>query len=446
MNKLLKILLISLICLLSLSVDIKAKAVKKGYSDWSEYPTHYPFEESSIQYGHKVPVEWSSWSSDNPSSFTRDYKSKEGDIKHYAYNNVQNTWYDVGPKTLYTWDFGYKARVTYAYIDVDTYRSGTDDNYQAPPMQLYCDGKEIASTGVHDELINWNPDVNQACRYMELKMSDSSGDGRNRTAIVGTWVTTTSTWYSYVTKWSEAFDWRFDVPYERIYGENPQLPAERNVYSHPLTYHINYDLDGGTFVGSPTYTYTVNDEVYIPSAFKNGYDFLGFVNSNGSVVSKIERGTCGDITLRATYKRRPPTLYISYTYFDREDKKIPLDELINRVNGRAKDEVDGDISKDIKVSQIVYNSGYTAYNPNYLDTSNSGYVDISFYVVNSGGIRVDLTRRYYILDKGQEISDYDSKIKIYSRYISEDFKDTLDEHSIWRNGDYASVLNEAYGR
>ena len=170
------------------------------------------------------------------------------------------------------------------------------------------------------------------------------------------------------------------------------------------------------------------------------------MNPNGSVVSKIERGTCGDITLRATYKRRPPTLYISYTYFDREDKKIPLDELINRVNGRAKDEVDGDISKNIKVSEITYNSGYTAYNPNYLDTSNSGYVDISFYVVNSGGIRVDLTRRYYILDKGQEISDYDSKIKIYSRYISEDFKDTLDEHSIWRNGDYASVLNEAYRR
>ena len=193
MNKLLKIILVSLICLLSLSFDVNAKDVKKGYSDWSEYPTNDPYEESTVQYGRKVPIEWSAWSTDNPSSFTRDYKSKDGDINHYAYNNVQNTWHDVGPKTLYTCDFGYKSRVTYAYIDVDTYKS-PGINYQAPPMQLYCDGKEIASIGIHHELDNWNPKINHSCRYMELKMSDSSGDGRNRTTIVGTWVTTTSTW------------------------------------------------------------------------------------------------------------------------------------------------------------------------------------------------------------------------------------------------------------
>lgn len=445
MSRLLKIILIATICLFSINVDVNARDIKPGYSDWSEYPTNSPYEESTIQYGRKLPIEWSAWSTDNPSSFTRDYRIKDGDVKHYAYNNAQNTWYDVGAKSLYTWDFGYKALVTYAYIDVDTYKA-PGVNYQAPPMQLYCDGKEIASIGVHHELDNWSPRVNHSCRYMELKMSDSSGNGRNRTAIVGTWVTTSSTWYSYVTKWGEPVDWRFDKSYDRIYGENPQIPVQRTVYSHPLTYHINYALDGGSFVGNPTYTYTVNDEVYIPSATKVGYDFLGFVDSSGKVVTKIERGTYGNITLRATYKRRPPTLYISYTYFDKEDKKIEIDELIKRVNGTAKDELDGDISKDIKVSKIVYNSNLTVNNPDCLDISNAGYVDVTFYVINSGDMRVEVTRRFYILDKGEEIEDYDSGIKIFSRYISEEFKDSLDSKSIWRISDYADVLSNAYRR
>ena len=168
------------------------------------------------------------------------------------------------------------------------------------------------------------------------------------------------------------------------------------------------------------------------------------MDSNGNIVNKIEKGTYGDITLKATYRRRPPTLYISYTYFDKEDKKIEIDELIKRVNGTAKDELDGDISKDIKVSKIVYNSNLTVNNPDCLDISNAGYVDVTFYVINSGDMRVEVTRRFYILDKGEEIEDYDSGIKIFSRYISEEFKDSLDSKSIWRISDYADVLSNAY--
>ena len=197
-------------------------------------------------------------------------------------------------------------------------------------------------------------------------------------------------------------------------------------------------------VGSPVYTYTVFDEVILPGANKTGYDFLGFVDSKGNIVSKIEKGTYGDISLKATYKRKSPTLYISYTYFDREDKKLPIRELIERVNGSARDELDGDISDDIKIEKIVYNANYTVNNPNSLDLSNAGYIDVTFYVLNSGNIRAEITRRFYILDKGQEIEDYDSGLKIYSRYISEEFKDSLDNKSIWRTKDYVDVLFNAY--
>ena len=444
MVKFIKVVM-TLSLLFILPCKVNGEEVKKGYSPWSEQPTGDPNEISAIQYGRKVPIEWSSWNEENPSSFTKDYKEKEGEIRHYAFDGNKNSWNDVEAKSLYSWDFGHKTQVIYAYIDVDTYRSGTWDNYQGPPLQLYCDGKKIASTGVHHELENWQPSLNNSCRYMELTMSSSSGGGRDRTAIVGTWISSKSTLYSYVTKWSQGQDWRFEEPYKREYGENPQIPDERNVYSHPLTYHINYEIDGGDFIGEPVYSYTVNDEVYIPEAVKKGYDFLGFVDVNGNVVTKIEKGSTGDITLKAIYERKPPTIYVSFTYFDAEDRILPLDELIEKVNGKAKDELDGDISDRIKISKIVYYpSNVSIDNPSGLDISKPGYVDISFYVINSGNVKAEITRRYYILGKGEDIENYDSGIEIYARYIHEDFADSLNDKSIWRKDDYADVLRKAY--
>ena len=149
MARIIKILLISILCLIVIPLNIKAENMLPGYSEWSEKPTGSPNEVSAIQYGHKLPIEWSPLSTDNPSSFTKDYKVIGQDIKHYAFDGTRRVWSDVNAKSLYTWDFGYKANVTYAYIDVDTYRGGYDDNYQAPPMQLYCDGRKIGSVGTH---------------------------------------------------------------------------------------------------------------------------------------------------------------------------------------------------------------------------------------------------------------------------------------------------------
>lgn len=444
MSKLIKIIVVFALLTL-MPIKVSGEDVKPGYSEWSTTQTGLPGEISAVQYGKKLPIEWSSWSTDNPSSFTRDFKVGKGETRYYAYGGAGKKWEDVNAKTLYTWNFGYKADVVYAYLDVDTYRSAYEDNYEAPALQLYCDGREIASTGKHDVLVNWSPSINTSCSYMELKMSSNPGGGRDRTHIVGTWVSTGSTVYSYVTKWGQGVNWRFSYPYERKYGENPEIPTQRDVYSHPITYKISYDLDGGEFVGTPTYTYTVNDEVDIPSAYKKGYEFLGFYDKSDNLVTKINKGTYGDITLIAKYKRKPPTLYIGYTYFDKDDTPISIDDLVDRVNGRALDELDGDISKDIKVSQIIYEqNGSITNNPDNLDISSAGTVYITFYVYNSGNVKAELKRRYYILDYGQDIEDYSGDLKIYSRYINEEFKGTLSDGSIWKESDYAYVLNEAY--
>ena len=81
-----------------------------------------------------------------------------------------------------------------------------------------------------------------------------------------------------------------------------------------------------------------------------------------------------------------------------------------------------------------------------MDVSSPGSVYITFYVYNSENVKAELKRKYYILDYGQDIEDYSSDLKIYSRYIDEEFKDTLVDGSIWKESDYASVLNEAYRR
>ncbi len=440
MRKLLKICLFILSLLLVFPSVVYGEDIKPGYSDWTTEKSGDSNEVSAIQYGRKLPLAWSDWSFTVPSS--KDVRTKDGETKYYAYDGANYYWNNTDAKTLFTWNFGYKAKLVYFYADVDTYDNRGYTNYEAPPLQLYCDGRQIASVGKHDYLSNWNPSINTSCQYLELKMSSNPGNGRNSTIIVGTWATTTSKMYSYVTKWSDGQDWRFDTTYNRIYGENPQVPTQRTVYSHPIKYSINYNLDGGEFIGTPTYTYTINDEVKIPSAYKKGYDFLGFFDEYGNKVEKIEKGTYRDINLTARYDRKPPNIYVGYTTFEVDDTPIKIDDLVKRVNGKALDELDGDISDKIKISYITYDNGNTVYNPNGLDISKKGSVLIEFYVENSGGKKASVTRKFYILGEGEDDKDYRESLSIYSRYISEEYLNTLDDNSIWNTSEYKDELIE----
>ncbi len=436
MKKMVKFVLVILLLLVNTNI-VSGDDTLLGYSQWSETKTGIKGEISAIQYGRQVPIEWSSYSYDYPNS--RDVRVKDGGVKHYAYDNQYKIWWDVDAKSLFTWDFGYSAKVTFFYADIDTYYNVGYTNYEAPPLRLYCDGKQIASIGKHNHLENWSPSINNSCRYLELKMDSNYGNNRNRTSIVGTWATTGSTMYSYVTKWSNGRDWRFDKPYTRIYGENPEIPVSRIVYCHPITYSISYDLDGGEFVGEPIYSYTVLDDIDLPRASKLGYEFLGWYQ-NDRKIDHISKGSTGDLKLVAKYKRKPPVLYVGYTSFMVDENKISIDEVIKMVKASAMDELDGDISENIKVSYIEYDDGNKVSNPNELDVSKKGYFNIEFYVLNSGDIKASVKRKYYILGDGEVVDPYSDELKIYARYIDEEYLDTLPFNSIWQDDDYYEEL------
>lgn len=67
-----------------------------------------------------------------------------------------------------------------------------------------------------------------------------------------------------------------------------------------INYKITYDLDGGdNNLDNPT-LYTVEDEIQLLTPTKTGYAFVGWY-SNEELISVIETGTTGDLTLKAKW-------------------------------------------------------------------------------------------------------------------------------------------------
>jgi len=80
------------------------------------------------------------------------------------------------------------------------------------------------------------------------------------------------TTYYPVTSWSEEKGWRMDSPYEKT---NTINPVQATVYSHPVTYTINFD-DGQVVKIKHGHTLP---SVSVPS--KTGYIFKGFFDQDG---------------------------------------------------------------------------------------------------------------------------------------------------------------------
>ena len=69
-----------------------------------------------------------------------------------------------------------------------------------------------------------------------------------------------------------------------------------------ITYTITYALDGGTNADANPATYTIEtDDITLADASKDGYTFSGWKNANGETVTKITKGTTGNITLTALW-------------------------------------------------------------------------------------------------------------------------------------------------
>lgn len=238
-----RILLILLIVLFIPCNSIYADS-ELVYSEWSTIEMGYSREEEAIQYGVILPKEWSEWStvpsSDPVDSFfevSKDFGSKMHIDKGANKENA-----NAGE--VYTWDFGEEKHITYFYFDIDCYKWDGKEatNYRAPALQFYVDDELIISCGESEKMKdNWGEDIDVWGSTAVLKMSKCSGDGRNRTDVVGTWIKTELIKYSHVISWNEPTNFRFDTPYELKGGAESQKPFQRTVYRYPLNPEITVE-------------------------------------------------------------------------------------------------------------------------------------------------------------------------------------------------------------
>ncbi len=69
-----------------------------------------------------------------------------------------------------------------------------------------------------------------------------------------------------------------------------------------ITYKIVYDCKNGTNAETNVSEYTVNDTVIFAEPTLKGYVFAGWIDEDGATVSRLQKGSVGDIVLTATWK------------------------------------------------------------------------------------------------------------------------------------------------
>ena len=67
-----------------------------------------------------------------------------------------------------------------------------------------------------------------------------------------------------------------------------------------LTYHITYDLNGGTYEGANNLTYTVEDDVPFGTPTKPGFRFVNWTLEDGKVITST-KGYTKDLTVKANF-------------------------------------------------------------------------------------------------------------------------------------------------
>ena len=68
-----------------------------------------------------------------------------------------------------------------------------------------------------------------------------------------------------------------------------------------ITYHITYDLNGGTYEGANNLTYTVEAEVPFGTPTKPGYRFVNWTLEDGKVITST-KGHTADLTVKANFE------------------------------------------------------------------------------------------------------------------------------------------------
>ena len=109
-------------------------------------------------------------------------------------------------------------------------------------------------------------------------------------------------WYkgSKISGSNERYDEYKDEAYITFKGEKTEIYAR----FMPIEYEITYELNGGVLSETPISTYTIESSDYLlPIPTKQYYQFDGWKNKD-TIVTKISKGTIGDITLIATWTQK----------------------------------------------------------------------------------------------------------------------------------------------
>lgn len=69
----------------------------------------------------------------------------------------------------------------------------------------------------------------------------------------------------------------------------------------PIEYKFTYSLNGGTFVSDYPLTYTIEDDFDLPLAYKKGYTSTGWLTKDNRLISRIDKGSYGDLYLTAQW-------------------------------------------------------------------------------------------------------------------------------------------------
>ena len=81
--------------------------------------------------------------------------------------------------------------------------------------------------------------------------------------------------------------------------DKEEKPSNKNEYK------ITYKLDGGKNNDKNPATYTKKTKTFtLEDPTKKGYTFVGWYNSKGKKVTKISKGSTGNVTLTAKWKKK----------------------------------------------------------------------------------------------------------------------------------------------
>lgn len=75
----------------------------------------------------------------------------------------------------------------------------------------------------------------------------------------------------------------------------------------PISYSLTFILNGGELAGENMLSYTIEDNLSLPTATKNGYNFVGFYltdDFSSERIEKISRGNTGNKTFYAKFERK----------------------------------------------------------------------------------------------------------------------------------------------